>query len=810
MPVSPPGSRCTRSPAAADSDPPLRLGRPNSSGPSPQGSPVDADGACVDVHGRGSHVRKLPYALALLGVAFLVTGLSIAGGARSAQRDWRAELTRDAEAQASSFGAALDRAGSVALLMAQREAFSSELRTPAERKRAEVALGYLWVLYSYELEEASLVDERGHELLRMVGGVPVPRRELDRDASERSWFAPTMSLLTGQVHQGPPHRSQDSGQWVVSTTTWIPHGPANGGRLLVHLELEVDSFSRFFPATPGRHTALVEGAGGHVVLQDGERALHKGTVEDGWSHELLDHAREQRAFELDGDTVAAAQVQVLEKGTELAVTDGSGGWWAVIWSDGAEVPSVWRGSVVAGLGLLLVCLALGAFRRQQLFMRSVVRRDHLTGLVNRKAFEEALAAALNGARASVRGTGSSVGVLLIDLDGFKQVNDNLGHDCGDQVLQEVARRLQQVVEERDTAARLGGDEFAVVLGPPRTPTDVVALATTLRDVLVRPFVLDGAPRFVGASVGVSLHPDHAETAEDLLRQADAAMYHAKRNREGVRLYSPGTEAGAEALGLAADLQAVLEDDRLTMVFQPQFSRDGERITTVEGLARWTAPDGRAVPPREFVAMAEETGLIRSLTASTFRLALDAAAAWRAAGAPVPVSVNVSAAVLGDSGLPALVQRLLSERELPAESLVVEVTDRAPVGDLVELRPVLDRLVALGVRVRLDDFGSGHVPLSALRQLPLDAVKVDLEPLAVDAARTVQVLAAVVDLLHSLDLPVLVEGVEDQATWDAVRRLDCDGVQGFHLAPPMAAGDLVDLFRASPDLVADRSSVSQGM
>ena len=759
-------------------------------------------------------MRRLPYALALLGVVFLVTGLSIAGAARSAQRDWRAELTRDAEAQASSFGAALDRAGSVALLLAQREAFSSELRTPAERTRAEVALGYLWVLYSYELEEASLVDERGHELLRMVGGVPVPRRELDRDVSDRSWFAPTMSLLTGEVHQGPPHLSQNSGESVISTTTWIPHGDSSGGRLLVHLELEVGSFSRFFPATPGRHTALVEGAGGHLVIQDGERALHGGAVEDGWSHEFVHSAGERGVVEVDGETVAAAQVHVLEEGTELAATGGadgtSGGWWAVHWSDGAEVPSVWRGGVVAGLGLLLVCLALGAFRRQQLFMRSVVRRDHLTGLVNRKAFEEALAAALTAARPSTREPGRTVGVLLIDLDGFKQVNDNLGHDCGDQVLQEVARRLEQVVEERDTAARLGGDEFAVVLGPPRTPAEVVALATTLRDLLVRPFVLDGSPRFVGASVGVSLHPDHAGSAVDLLRQADAAMYHAKRNHEGVRLYTPGTEAGADALGMAADLQAVIEEDRLTMVFQPQFSPDGTRITAVEGLARWTAPDGRAVPPREFVAMAEETGLIRSLTTTTFRLALDAAAAWRAAGAPVPVSVNVSAAALGDRGLPGLVLRMLSERGLPTDSLVIEVTDRAPVGDLLGLRPVLDSFVALGVRLRLDDFGSGHVPLSALRQLPLDAVKVDLEPLAVDTTRSVQVLAAVADLLHSLDLPVLVEGVEDQATWDAVRRLDCDGVQGFHLAPPMAAGDLVDLFRASPDLVAGLTSVSQGM
>jgi EAL domain-containing protein (putative c-di-GMP-specific phosphodiesterase class I) len=200
-------------------------------------------------------------------------------------------------------------------------------------------------------------------------------------------------------------------------------------------------------------------------------------------------------------------------------------------------------------------------------------------------------------------------------------------------------------------------------------------------------------------------------------------------------------------------------------------------------------------------MAEEIGLIRNLTASTLRLALDAAASWRADGVQVPVSLNVSASVLGDAALPGLVAELLDERGLPGEALVVEVTDRAFATEPVDLLPVLDQLAAMGVRLRLDDFGSGHVSFNALQRLPFEAVKVDLGPLAVESTGSFRVLAAVVDLLHSLDLPVLVEGVEDRATWDAVRELGCDGVQGFHLAPPMAATDLADLFRASPDLVA---------
>ena len=756
-------------------------------------------------------MRRLPYALALLGVALLVWGVTIAAAARSAEADWRDQLTRDAEARASSFGSALDRARSLALLLAQSDTFD-EMRTDSQRDRAAVRLGYLWVLYSYELEEAALVDERGRERVRVVGGSAVPERALRSNVTGRPWFAPTMSLMSGEVYQGPPHRSQRTGNWVVSTTTWVPQGRTAGGRLLVHFELTIDSFSRFFPAAEERHAALVQGAGGHVVLEDGRRTLHRrGAAEVGWPHDLLREAKGDELVDRDGDTFAAAPVRVVQQGTEFSVVDPRSGWWAVSWSDGTEVPQVWRGSLVAVVGLVLVCLALGAFRRQQSFMRSVVRRDHLTGLVNRKAFEEALTASLAAARPA-REPELNVGVLLIDLDGFKQVNDTLGHDSGDQVLQEVARRLEQAVGDRDTAARLGGDEFAVVLGQPRTADEVTALAGRLRDALVRPFVLDGAPRFVGASVGVSLHPEHAATAEDLLRQADAAMYQAKRNHEGVRLYAPGTEAGAETLELAADLQAVIEDDRLRMVFQPLFSPDGTCIEAVEGLARWTAPDGRPVPPREFVAMAEETGLIHDLTVSTFRLALDAAASWRAAGAAVPVSLNVSASVLGDAGLPALVAELLEEHGLPGDALVVEVTDRAFATAPVDLLPVLDELAGLGVRLRLDDFGSGHVSFADLRRLPFEAVKVDLTPLAVDAAGSIRVLTAVVELVHSLDLPVLVEGVEDRATWDAVRQVGCDGVQGFHLAPPMAAGDLRDLLVARPDLLPAPSlaTVPQGM
>jgi diguanylate cyclase (GGDEF)-like protein len=238
---------------------------------------------------------------------------------------------------------------------------------------------------------------------------------------------------------------------------------------------------------------------------------------------------------------------------------------------------------------------------------------------------------------------------MLDLDGFKQVNDTLGHDKGDLVLREIARRLHANVFEYDTAARMGGDEFAVVLRNMRDAEDVSAVAHRLRDALTRPIEIDGVPRFIGASVGAASYPEHGRSAAELLRGADAAMYRAKRDREGVRVYDVGTIAGASSLGLGRAFAAI-DGNMLQMVFQPEMSLTTGEIIGVEALARWERSDG-PVSPLEFIALAEQTGLIRSLTSLTLRLALDEAQAWRAHGVNVPVSVNMSGRVVGDRTLP---------------------------------------------------------------------------------------------------------------------------------------------------------------
>jgi diguanylate cyclase (GGDEF)-like protein len=404
-------------------------------------------------------------------------------------------------------------------------------------------------------------------------------------------------------------------------------------------------------------------------------------------------------------------------------------------------------------------------------------------LANRPALEEALEVALaEGSGAP----GDRVAVLMIDLDGFKQINDSLGHDRGDQVLQEVARRLHANVFEYDTAARLGGDEFAVVLRRLRAADDIAVVANRLRDALVRPIRIDDVFRFVGASIGASAYPGHGVTSTELLRNADAAMYQAKRGREGVRVYQSGTEDGAASLGLAAALLTAIERDEIGLVFQPEYSLATGAVTGVEALARWQPDGSAAVPPTEFVVLAEETGLIRGLTMLTLRKALDEAVGWRRNGHDLPVSVNLSGGVLGDVTLPNEVQRLLDERELPASALVLEITETAVIHDRQVAIEVLRRLREAGVAIELDDFGSGHASFSALRDLPLDGVKIDRQLVADQAGGDAKLLAATVELAHHLGLYVVAEGIEDEDTLVAVRRAGCDSAQGYHLARPMAS------------------------
>jgi diguanylate cyclase (GGDEF)-like protein len=436
----------------------------------------------------------------------------------------------------------------------------------------------------------------------------------------------------------------------------------------------------------------------------------------------------------------------------------------------------------------MIVLFLVVLRRQQSVLRMAARLDHLTGMGNRKALEEALDAAVLAAQLV---GGQPVAVLMIDLDGFKQINDTLGHAKGDLVLQEIGRRLHANTFEHDTAARLGGDEFAVVLRKLRETDDVAVVGHRLLEALIRPMMIDGVPRFIGASIGASVHPAHGRSSSELLRAADAAMYQAKRNRDGVRVYDAGTPAGADASGLAAQLLLAIENDEIELAFQPEYALDTGRVVGVEALARWHH-DGQAVAPLVFVPLAEQTGLIRLLTLLTLRKALDEAQVWSQAGVHVPVSVNLSAQLVSDRSLQNDLSELLEQRGLGGQMLVLEVTERTLISDLVGAVDVLTGIRSLGVRIELDDFGSGFASFKALHELPLDGVKIDRTLVNDHSPGGERLLAATIDIGHQLGLKVVAEGIEDERTRELVRRLGCDTAQGFYLARPMSASALNSL------------------
>ncbi|MEP7202038.1 MAG: EAL domain-containing protein [Ilumatobacteraceae bacterium] len=754
---------------------------------------------------KASGLRVTPFVALVLGVTLLAAGLLLTAGAAAQNRQQERTLQRDAVQVSASFSSFFERARSLDLLMAHDRAFELTSDGIVDRSEADEALAYLEVLYPNAIGEACLIDEQGQEVARVTHGVPALESELATNEATNEFFGPTFALDAGEVYQAPPYVSMDTGQWVISNSTWVRL--ADGSRLIVHFEVSLASFSQYLnTSVPSTHVAVVDARDGRIILQDRTAlpAAMMGMVMDdtfpatGWSHALTGISSSTGITTIDGHTAGFRTVE--------RTVGNANDWTIVEWStSSASLVPMWAGVAVTGLGVVLLAIALLMLRRQQSTLRRAARLDHLTGLGNRKALEEAL----NVALAAARSGDEEVAVLMIDLDAFKQVNDNLGHDKGDLVLREIARRLHANVFEYDTAARVGGDEFAVVLRNMREADDVTAVAHRLRDALTRPIEIDGVPRFIGASIGAAVHPQHGQLAAELLRSADAAMYRAKRDREGVRLYDLGTIAGVSALGLAAELLAAIDGEMLEMVFQPEISLSTGAIVGIEALARWNRPDFGPVPPIEFIALAEDTGLIRSLTSLTLRLALDEARAWHKLGVHVPVSVNLSGRVVGDRTLPSEVAAMLADRGLGADALVLEITETALIIDRARAVEVLEKLRAVGVRVELDDFGTGYASFGLLQDLPLDGLKID-RSVVVDSTRGGPgLLAATIENAQHRGLKVVAEGVEDAVTLDRVRELGCDTAQGYHLGRPMSSDDVRELLRgATADVTLEAAGIPQ--
>jgi diguanylate cyclase (GGDEF)-like protein len=377
----------------------------------------------------------------------------------------------------------------------------------------------------------------------------------------------------------------------------------------------------------------------------------------------------------------------------------------------------------------------------------------------------------------------------MDLDQFKEVNDTLGHHSGDLLLREVGARLRAMLRETDTVARLGGDEFGVLLPDVADLGDVIATAEKLLEELTKPFLLDGLPVEVTASVGIAAYPDHGENGVSLLQRADVAMYVTKESRCGVSTYQADQDGySRDRLSLFGDLRRAIDEGELVLHYQPKVDLRTDEVCGAEALVRWVHPERGLVPPDEFIPVAERTGLIRALSCWVLRTAAVQCDTWRRAGLDLSVAVNLSARDLHDTALPDEVARLLATLSLPASALELEITESTIMADPVRAMEVVRRLHDMGVRLAIDDFGTGYSSLAYLKRLPVHDIKIDKSFVTeMDAdEHDLAIVRSTIELARNLGLEVVAEGVETDAALQQLSELGCHRAQGYLIARPAPA------------------------
>jgi diguanylate cyclase (GGDEF)-like protein/PAS domain S-box-containing protein len=423
--------------------------------------------------------------------------------------------------------------------------------------------------------------------------------------------------------------------------------------------------------------------------------------------------------------------------------------------------------------------------------------DALTGLPNRTLLQDRLFKALAGARRQK----DKVALLFLDLDGFKNINDSLGHSVGDLLLQEVAERLKIWGRERDTVARLGGDEFLIMLTSVENSADIAVAAERLMKAMTAEFVVQGHSFSVSCSIGVSIFPEHGTDCETLIKNADAAMYGAKENgRNNFRFFSDEMNALAvERLTLESSLRLALAREELFLMYQPQMDVVTGTVTGLEALLRWQHPDLGLVPPDKFIRIAENSGLIVPIGEWVLRTACRQAQSWQDEGLPaVTVAVNVSAVQFRQQGFCELIRNVLHETGLAPQCLELELTESLLLANAEVMLSVVEQLKAIGITLAIDDFGTGYSSFSYLRQFQVSRLKIDrsfIRDVAVkpdDAAIT----TAIISMAKSLNLKVIAEGVEDEAQMSFLRTHHCDEIQGYYFSKPLAVKDVANKLRGT--------------
>jgi diguanylate cyclase (GGDEF)-like protein len=510
-----------------------------------------------------------------------------------------------------------------------------------------------------------------------------------------------------------------------------------------------------------------------TVLRTGASTVVSRRPRDGASQHLLDDAgaRDLIAAPVNSGADVTAVLMVADRASEVSTFD----------ADDCRLFETLANHAAVALhgGQLLERLRdeVAAKEYQSL-------HDPLTGLANRSLFATRVNECVEESGAGV------AAVMLMDLDRFKEINDTLGHHTGDVVLTEIADRLVRLVAGRGTVARLGGDEFAVVWHRVDNAGVAIALAQDLRRAAVSAVAVDDMVLEVQASVGIALSPEHGTDAASLLQRADVAMYDAKNTNHGVVVYAADKDQYTpRRLALVGELRAALANDGLELYYQPQVNMADRTVCGAEALLRWNHPEHGFIAPDEFIPIAEHSGLMAPLTSWVMETALTQLAKWRSQGSDLAIAVNMSARSMADPGLVDEIQALLVKTGVPADRLVLELTETSVMTDLAQGLDILQRLDATGAHLSIDDFGTGYSSLARLARLPVHEVKIDrsfVMGLAADDGSNAVIVRSTIDLARNLGLRVVAEGVEDLAAWDMLAALRCDAAQGFFLTRPLPA------------------------
>jgi diguanylate cyclase (GGDEF)-like protein len=457
------------------------------------------------------------------------------------------------------------------------------------------------------------------------------------------------------------------------------------------------------------------------------------------------------------------------------------------------------GVVLIGLAILVFQYLIGELLKSKARgeeLRRMATTDELTGLANREVFRRQL----DDRIASAKARGENFGVMLLDLDRFKEVNDTLGHHYGDELLRDLGPRLAETIGAGGLVARLGGDEFAVLPAEATGDTDhLEAIARRLIECVRQPVRVDEMTLEVGGSVGVSRFPRDGDDPHSLLRSADVAMYAAKEAHVNCKVYAAALDRhSVRRLSVLSEFRRALTSDEIVVFYQPIMRMDGTRVHGAEGLVRWQHPELGLLPPSDFIPIVEQTDLIAPLTRHVLERAVADCARWRQAGRDLTVSVNLSVRNLLDPDLPSLIEELLERYDLAPEALQLEITESMLMSDPDRSLLTLTALSQIGVGLSVDDYGTGYSSLANLRRLPIDELKLDrsfVSPMLSDENDLI-IVRSTINLGHDLGLNVVAEGIEDEATLGRLADLGCDLAQGYHFSKPLPSREF-DAFIGVP-------------